>query len=225
MNKIHIGNITYYDIRNRLQDFDIAAGMAVYDEVLDKQLDVALEATGFEVGCETPIRHPVIYNRWREYRAGGGTDTFETFRDAAEAARPCLDLVNNDTFLMLGFRGPQKIPIGGFGLFNIEELGPVSQVDPTIEFRAFAAPMTRRPEDSADLMRRFLDSPVAGRNRQNVPKDFQLIRWVFPRLDRRNLWDITVPSVSGYLSNVGTHTLNLNNQDGVDFPISIVRVP
>ncbi len=224
LSPITIGNIEYVDIRNMDQDFEFISGRESYEEAFETQMDIALDSTGLEAGCDSVIRNRISFDRWKDHKRSGGTLTYEQFTRQEEMARICEDRINDEAVLLLGFQGSRQTPVGGCGFYNIEMLGPVSRDDPTMTYRAMCVPLAKNDMDTADFMRRLLDAPTSGFNDAGDPQDFQLVEWAFPTRDVRNRWLVSIPHISQFISNIGPHLLTTATQGGVVYPTSIVRV-
>lgn len=225
---IVIGDLTYHDMRRTDDCCDFGDCYSLYQRILNKQMDDKRASDDGKQGGEEPgcreIRGDEALRQYRQFLKDGGTQRYETWLKEQEDLRECTDVLTDEAFLWLCFRGRDFIPEGAIGVYSIELLGPVSKDDPTIAYRAMCSPEMTDGRDASTFMRRLLDSPTLGFDDNGDSVNFQLVRWRFPTEAARNRWNFSRPVVPGLFTDLGGHTLVTAVDDGMEYPVTLDRV-
>lgn len=217
---VRVGDVVYHDARAPDPPFDIYAAYNRYAEILDERIDRMREfLDGEEPGCEQ-MRERVAAELYTKYKVGGGRLRFRKWLDIEEAKRHCPDPRTDESFMWLGIGREKGEPRGGIGLYNIEVLESEGRL---VRYVAMCAPMLDDPSEASRFMRHMLEGTQAGRNDEGVLVDTMLVRWHFPRGERRNRWDLRSPLATEYLSALQGFEIVMEKQGLSVFPVQVRR--
>tara|TARA_R110000751_G_scaffold5489_1_gene24987 strand:+ start:1260 stop:1943 length:684 start_codon:yes stop_codon:yes gene_type:complete len=178
--RIDIGDVHYMDSGLTAHRSDSSEAVRRMNAELDRRYVFMRGESGIEPGC-SELRESVAI---KEHALSGGGKDFVKWRREREAFRRPLDPITDLNITMLARTDDN--PVGGVLMYSINSLGV--RPDGVTEIEAYCGPFTENPEHTIDFMLYLLDNQITGRNINNEPTTYQLVKWNFPVNDARNRW-------------------------------------
>lgn len=182
-----IGDMAFTDMRSGEYGGPRAEARQVFYDEFWKLTNKVEDKTGKVPGCHQMWFRNDNLDFVKEFGEMADND-FDVWRDQRRKDRVSKDIIDKDTFTIIGWSDGKCI--GGIVIYNVK-IKPSGRV---IRYTAYLGPFLNTPGRNAQFMSYMLDTSLRAIDENRNSIRMRLVEWQFPRNDDYNRWVDNVDS-------------------------------